>query len=389
MKRIYLDHASATPIDSKVSFEMKKAEKFAFNPSSIHKEGIDAFNLISGHRNEIAKYFHCRPKEIIFTASGTESDNLAILGVIKANRKYDHVVIPTFEHVAVLKACDVAEKEYGIRVTKVPYEKNGIVSAEKIIKELKPETLLVSVMHSNNEIGTIQPIKDIARGILQFKKKLGRTIEEPPYLHTDFSQSAKYFDLNREKWGVDMMTIDGMKIYGPRGAGILMCRSYVPLEPIILGGGQEGGKRSGTENVSVIVGLSKAIQIVQKEKDKLISKISLLRDMLKKGLVEEAKKRNKTLIINGDEKNRLPDNLNICVKGINSEFAVIQFDEMNIACSSAAACNSKGSSSSYVIEGLNNGCQSSSIRFSLGRENTKQEILKVIKSFGKILDSLV
>jgi phosphohistidine swiveling domain-containing protein len=148
-------------------------------------------------------------------------------------------------------------------------------------------------------------------------------------------------------------------------------------------------KLMGTENVSVIVGLSKAIELVQKEKDKITSKIFVLRDMLKKGLIEEAKKRNKQLIINGDEKNRLPDNLNICVHGINSEFVVIQFDEMGIACSSAAACNSKGSSSSYVIEELNNGCQSSSIRFSLGKGNTKQEIARVIKSFGKILDSLV
>src|SRR3989339_1038629 len=271
-KRIYMDHAAAAPMDKRVKKAMEPywTENFG-NPNAIYKEGLIARNAVETAREDIAKILGARAKEIIFTNGGTESDNLAIFGVVK-NFKNGHIITTKFEHHAVLNSCKHLEKE-GFEVTYLDVSKEGVVKPEDVKRALKPETILVSIMYANNEIGTVQPIREIAKVIRIFKKNGGgkllslRTDEEGnpteskfsssvfPYFHTDACQAPGYLDLNVERLGVDLMTINGSKIYGPKGIGLLYAKNGIKLEPLLYGGEQERKLRPGTENVPAIVGL--------------------------------------------------------------------------------------------------------------------------------------
>lgn len=411
-KRVFLDYASTTPLDPKVFREMKPylSERFE-NPSSLYEEGMSAKRAIENARKEIADLVHARPQEIIFTGSGTESINLAILGLFESVRnhfesrnKVPHIITTAIEHPAVLETCREVESRGG-KVTYVLPEENGIVDPKKIRDALTPETILVTVMYANNEIGTLQPIAEIGKMIRRFKNDERKSAEVSgkngeagleaheasetffPFFHTDASQAANYCDINREKLGVDLMTLDGSKIYGPKGVGVLYKKEIVPLRPIIFGGGQEKGLRSGTENVAAIVGMAAALRIAQNIKEKESSRVRALRDYC----ISEVVKLSPAITLNGDPVERLPNNVSICVPDHDGEFMVIQADAAGIAVASVSACkNLSEKTTSYVIEALGEqgqACAGSSLRISLGRETTKRDIDAYIAVMKKILSN--
>ncbi len=381
-RRIFLDYASTTPLDKAVLKAMLPHMSLEFgNPSAIYAEGVQAKALVKESRKKIADILNIKAEEVIFTASGTEADNMALLGVFNIYKKdfRPHVVTTTIEHPGILEMCKYIEKEGG-EVTYVPVEENGIVDPEKIRKALKPTTILVTVMYANNEIGTIQPIRDIARVIQSF-----RTTHSYPYFHTDASQAANYLDVSFQKLGVDMMTLDASKIYGPKGVGILALKKHVSLSPIIRGGGQEKGLRSGTENVPGIVGMAEALVITQLLKDKESERLRKLQHYF----IENVINLYPGVIINGDREARLPNNINICIPNLDAEFAVIKLDHAGIACSSASSCmNLSEESYSYVVDALGKdgkACRGSSLRFTMGRATTMKELDLTLKQLNTII----
>lgn len=387
MKRIFLDYASTTPLDKQVFKAMLPYMRTYFgNPSAVYKEGVATKNVVKAARQSIATLLAIRPEEIIFTASGTESDNLALRGVVEMWKKefVPHIVTTTIEHPGILEVCKALEKQ-GCEVTYVPVEKNGIVDPQKIKAALKSTTVLVTVMYANNEIGTIQPLKEISKLIQEYKKSREGEATVFPYFHTDASQAANYLDLSFQKLGVDMMTLDASKIYGPKGVGVLAAKRHVSLHPIILGGGQEKGLRAGTENVPGIIGCATALVRAEQMREKETLRLKKLQDYF----IENVIKLYPDVIINGDRYNRLPNNVNICKPGLDSEFAVIKLDYEGIACSSASSClNLSEESYSYVVAALGdegNTCKSSSLRFTFGRKTTLREIKLTLNKIRSIL----
>lgn len=390
-KKVFLDYASTTPVDKKVFKKMKKffCDDFA-NPQSIHAEGVKNKKVLNESRQRVARLLQAKENEIIFTAGGTESINLALLGFAKKNLKdfYNkgikekpHIISTNIEHVAVLETLKHLE-ENGFEVTYLKVGEDGIIKANQVGKALKSTTVMVSVMLANNEIGTVFPIRDISRSIHKFKKQNKIDKSAYPYLHTDASQAPNYVDININRLGVDLMSLDGSKIYGPKGIGCLVKKNYVDIEPIIYGGHQEFGLRAGTENLPLIYGFSlaleKTLEIREKESERLLQ--------LQKYFIKELENNFPQIQINGSIKNRLPNNVNICIPDINAEFTVIQLDQLGISCSSTTACrNMTEVSSSYVTFAINKNCGDSSLRFSMGRNTKKSDIDKVVKALSKIL----
>ncbi len=389
-KRIYLDYASITPLDARVLAAMMPFLKNDFaNATSLYKEGVHNKKRIELSRKQISNLLSALPSEIIFTSGGTEANNLAILGVFKMvkalpeyKKRKPHFITTNIEHPSVLEIFQQIEKEGG-EVSYISVDDQGLVSAREIRKVLKNNTVLISVMLANNEIGTIQPIKEIAKTIGHFRKEK-KHVRELPYFHSDASQAANYLELNVEKLGIDLMTVDGSKIYGPRGAGVLYARRGRKIEPIIFGGGQESGRRPGTENAAAIVGLAVALQISEKEKVTETKRLSNMRDhLIKKALKIPG------VILNGHPTLRLPNNINLCFPDLDSEFAVLQFDAAGIAISSVTSCrNLSEDSTSYVIEALGRkDCAKSSLRISLGRFTTKTEIDKCLEVLYNVINN--
>ncbi len=397
-KRIYLDYAAATPVDGRVAKAMWPfaAERFA-NPSSIHAEGVQAKKAVTEARTGIARILNVRPEEIIFTASGTEADNLAIGGVVMAARKKGitapHIVTTNIEHPAILETCRALE-EWGIKVSYVPVESNGIIDVKKIAAAVTPETVLVTVQLANSEIGTIQPLREIARAITEYKIAQNKK-DEPtlgqlnyPYFHTDASQGPNFLDVNFQKYGVDMMTLDAAKIYGPKGVGLLAVKRQVTLEPQILGGGQEAGRRAGTENVPAIIGLAEALKIADQMREKEATRMAKLQEYFIQSL-EKLFPINR-VILNGDRNKRLPNNVNIGVgaAGKDAEFMVLQLDNQGIAASAGSACTNLSTATySYVVEAISPGLKSSSIRFSFGRGTNRKELDLTLRILRSIIES--
>jgi cysteine desulfurase len=386
-KKIYLDYASTTPVSKRVFKKMKPyfMDVF-FNASSIHKGGLLAKKAIQESREKIARIISVRSQDVYFVGSGTESINLAMLGVVRKflndenlkiqlNGEKPHLIITSVEHPAVMEAARRLERE-GAELTIIPVLQNGLVETQKLRAALKPNTVLVSVMFANNEIGTILPISKISREIQEYKKKIGREKNEFPFFHTDASQAVNYFSVQVEKLGVDLMTIDAGKFYGPKGVGVLYKKHSVPIEPIIFGGSQEDGLRAGTENVAGIVGCAEAFVESQKMREAESKRIIFLQLYF----MEEVLKIFPNAILNGDLRERLPNNVNFCFPESNAEFLVLALDVKGVAVSSTAACKSLGDNSySYVVEALGRPeCASSSIRFSFGRDTTKKELKKVV-----------
>ena len=362
MKKIYLDHAATTPVDKKVLESMKPFFSDHFgNASSLHFFGREAKEYLEKSRRLILKKLNSKNYDLVFTSGGTESNNFALKGVAFANKdKGKHIITTKIEHDCVLNACKWLEKQ-GFEVTYLGVDKEGCVKLDELENSIRNDTILVSVIHANNEIGTIQDIEKI--GNICSKKKV--------YFHTDACQSFTKVPINLKKQNIDLLTINSHKIYGPKGVGALLIRDGIKIDPLLHGGGHESGFRSGTENVSGIVGFAKAVSIA---KDKDVKHMNILRDFLiEKGLEIEGS------FLNGP-KERLCNNVNFCFKGIEGEALILYLDSKGIASSTGSACSSTSLEPSHVLTaiGLKPEEAHGSIRLSVGKENTKEEMERVI-----------
>jgi len=385
--RAYFDYAATTPLDPKVLKEMMPFLKKEYgNPSSLHKFGQKAFQAIEKAREEVSKFLNCHPEEIYFTSSATESNNLAIQGLIrtlKRKMKSCHIITSQIEHHSVLDVCQYLEKEQGVEVSFVSPNKEGIVEVKDVEKEIKPNTVLVSIMYANNEIGTIQPISKIGELI----EKVNSTRSSKIYFHTDAVQAINYLDCDVKKLKVDMLTMSAHKIYGPKGVGCLYVKEGTPLTPLFFGGGQERKLRSGTENVAGIVGFGKAIEELRNPKIKIQNiKIRQMRDKLIKKIIQVVPHCK----LNGSLKERLPNNINFTFKGVEGEAIVMALDKKGIAVSTGSACSSKGLEPSHVLLaiGLSPEDAHSSVRITLGRFTLQEEVNYLLKTLPKIIKKL-
>jgi cysteine desulfurase len=386
-----MDHASATPVDARVGAHMRKIEgKLSGNPDALHKEGREAKETLEDARKIIAMILRAHTDEIIFTSSATEANNLAIKGVfskllseLRKVGKKPHIITTSIEHKSVLEVA----KHVGFIGADISYigpDEKGIINPKDIYKAIRPETILVSIMYANNEIGTIEPISEIAKSIRKAKKDLQMIVPGTPYFHTDAAQAANYCELNVLKLGIDMMTLSSPKIYGEAGIGALYIRRRIQISPIVFGGGQEFGLRSGRELPRLASGFAKALEITEKEKQKESVRLIRLRDYFFKNIFKALP----DVTINGSQTDRLPNNVNICIPNLDAEFAVYQLDERGVACSSASTCvNLSADSISYVVEVINPGknCAGSSLRFSLGRSTTKKDIEDCLKALKEVI----
>lgn len=383
--KAYFDYASTTPIDPEVLKAMMPFLKKEFgNASSIHQLGQNARIAIDQAREKIARFLNCSSEEIIFTGSATEANNLAILGVVsKITKNFStaqKIITSTIEHHSVLYPIDSLKKE-NLEIVFINPQKNGIINQKEIKKQINKNTILVSVMYANNEIGTIQPIKEIGEFIYNFKTSQKSKF---PIFHTDAVQAINYLDCDVKKLKVDLLTISGHKIYGPKGIGALFIKKGTPIRPIIYGGGHEFGLRSGTENVAGIVGLAKAIEIIKKHK-KDSKKIIRFRNQIIKSLLEI-----KGAKINGDIENRLPNNINVSFDGVEGESVLMSLDKKGVLVSTGSACSSKDLKPSHVLQsiGLNPAEAHGSIRITLGRYTAKKEVDYLLKIIPKVLKKI-
>ncbi len=383
---VYLDHAATTPTDKRVVEAMKPFFTDIFgNPSSLHSAGLKAKEATAEARKTIAHLLNAHADEIVFTGSGTESDNLAICGIVEAhknNGKIPHIITSAIEHHAVLEPLIHLQKKGRIELTILPVDEFGLVDPLAIKAALKKETILVSIMAANNEIGTIQPIAEIGKTILAWRKDEKTAF---PLFHTDACQAAGTLEMNVEQWHVDLLTMNSSKIYGPKGIGLLYVRRGVTLEPMIRGGGQERNLRSGTENTPGIVGFAEAFSIAQTEREEENKRLTLLRNRLIKGLLKMPKTR-----LNGHPQKRLPNNVNISFLDIEGEAAVLYLDAANIMASTGSACASSSLDPSHVIlaTGMPYEAAHGSIRFTLGRGTFEKDIDRVIEIMNGIIERL-
>jgi cysteine desulfurase len=383
-KKIYLDFAATTPIDPKVLKVMAPYLKGAFgNPSSAHWFGQQARAAIERARGIVSSFLNARQQEVVFTSGATEANNLAIQGIARKSEIQNskpHIITSVIEHESVLSPCEQLEQEGIAEVTYVPVDKEGLVRVEDVKSAMKDNTALVSIMYANSEIGTVQPIAEIAEAIRNFRN--------PKILfHTDAAQAAQFLPCDVEKLGVDLLTISSHKIYGPKGAGVLYVKDGIPIAPAMFGGGQEQGMRSGTENVAAIVGMGLAIQEVQNPKSKIQNiKIRQLRDQLLRGILKNVKGAELT----GSKEKRLPNNIHIRVRGVEGRDMVVSLDQKGIAVSSGSACSEKNQEPSHVLLALGYTLQeaSSGVRLTVGRGTTQEDIQKAMKAFILAVEQL-
>lgn len=386
-RAVYLDHAAATPMASEVFDVMKPflTDEYG-NPGGLYKVARAAKEAVNHARETVARIFGAQPRNIIFTGSGTESDNLAIFGVARqyADRG-KHIITMPIEHHAVLHSVEALEKE-GYEVTKLPVDEYGLVTAEQVRAALREDTVLVTIMYANNEIGTIEPIADIGRAMMHWKQEHGRKPTDQPFFHTDACQAAGYCELNVEKLHVDLMTINGSKIYGPKGTGVLYKRDTVRVKPLIYGGGQEMRLRGGTENVAGIVSLAKALEMAEAVKEKESKRVTKLRDYL----WQQIQKTIPKVVLNGHATLRLSNNLNVSILDIEGEALLLYMDEYGVSLSTGSACTSESLDPSHVIVGIGKPYEYAhgSIRFSLGRETQKKDIDYVMKVLPAVVERL-
>ncbi|MEI6316631.1 MAG: cysteine desulfurase family protein [bacterium] len=392
-KRIYFDYAASAPVLPAVLRGVKNhTTQFFANPSSIHKDGVMAKNALENARQKISRFFGAHSDEIFFTSGGTESNALALCGVAMYAKKLPqfqnqkpHIVTTNIEHPSVLKTCEMLEG-WGIDVTYIPVESDGLVSAKKIKEYITPQTILISVAYANSEIGVIQPIKEIAKSIRSYKKEKSDAIQSSyPLLHIDACQAISYLEVGVEQLGVDLMSWNGTKLGGPRGTGSLYVRRGTPISSVYGGGGQENNLRSGTENVAGIVGLSVALAEVRNVFEKENQRLSDLREYC----FIEITKKFPHVRINGNQTQRLCNNVNISFPGFSSELLVLELDALGISVSAGSACGSLKHSGSHVLEALYGTLDEKkwgSIRLSFGRETKKQDIIIFIKALDSIFD---
>ena len=372
MKPLYLDHASTTSLDPRVLEAMKPYLTTSYgNPGSVHALGREAKDALDDARKRVARILGCDPEEILFVSSGTESINLALKGVAYALRERGkHLITSVVEHPAVLETCKHLESE-GFNVTYLPVDQYGMVLPEVLEKALRKDTILVSLMYANNEIGTINPVRELAA----VARKHG------VLFHTDACQAGS-LELNVDFLGVNLLTLNGSKIYGPKGVGVLYKRKSVSLCPLLHGGGQEMGLRSGTENVPAVVGFAKALELVQEEKHTESQRLVVLRDFLIKNLGAIPGAR-----INGHLVQRLASNVNVSFSRVDGESLIEALDTEGIYVSAGSACASFTLEPSHVILalGVDRATAHGTVRFSLGKETTREDVERVVEAVSRIV----
>lgn len=375
MRRVYLDHAATTPVRPEVRELMARvmAEEWG-NPSSLHFAGRAARAVIDRARSQVAALVGCEPRQVIFTGSGTEADNLALKGVAWAYRdRGRHIVTTTVEHHAVLHACAALERE-GFEITYVPVDGSGRVDPDDVVRALRPDTILVSVMLVNNEVGTVQPVAEIAR----------RARERGVLVHTDAVQAAGVLPIDADELGVDLLSLSAHKIGGPKGIGALFVRPGTQLLPLVDGGGQERRLRAGTENTPAIAGFGLAAERAVAERPARAQHLRRLRERLEAGILERVPGAR----INGAGAERAPHISNVLLPGIKADTFLIQLDLAGVAASSGSACSAGTPEPSHVLRamGLSEGEAFSSIRFSLGAETTEDDIDYVLALLPRALE---
>ena len=376
-KLIYMDNSATTPVKKEVLEAMLPyfTEKYG-NPSSVYSLGSQSKVAVEEAREKIAKAIGANPREIFFTAGGSEADNWAIKGVAYANRKKgNHIITSKIEHHGILHTCEYLEKQ-GFKVTYLDVDEYGVVDLEQLKESITDETILISIMFANNEIGTIQPIEEIGR----------IAKEREVYFHTDAVQAVGHVKIDVDRSNIDMLSMAAHKFYGPKGIGALYIRQGVKIDPLISGGGQERNRRAGTENVPGIVGMGKAIELAYENMDKKNEKLISLRERLIKGIFDNID----YVRLNGHPTQRLPGNVNMCFEFIEGESLLLSLDMEGIACSSGSACTSGTLDPSHVLLaiGLPHEIAHGSLRLSLGEFNTEEEVDYVVEKLVEIVSRL-
>ena len=372
---IYLDNAASTQIHPEVIEEMIPFLKEQYgNPSSIHSLGRLSHNAIQNARKKIADLIHCQPEEILLTSGGTESNNTTLFGISNSNSK-KHIITSSIEHEAILEPCKKLEKE-GSEITYVPVDSDGLVNSEKIRESISKDTCLVTIMFANNEVGTIQPIKEISK-ICKENKVI---------FHTDAIQAVGKVDINVKELDLDLLSLSSHKINGPKGVGALYIKKGIQIDPFILGGGQENGLRSGTENVASIVGFGKACQLAKENLERNISNFTSLRD----SLVSKIMKQISHVTYNGHKEKRIPNNAHFTFLGVNGEDLIIKLDENGIAASTGSACSVRVQKASHVLKamGFDHEQITGSLRLTVGISNNESEIEKTVEILKKVVKEL-
>lgn len=377
MKRIYFDHSATTPVDEEVAKLMLEymLEKFG-NPSSIHSFGREVHKAVDEARNHVAALIGANANEIFFTSGGTEADNLALKGVALANRKKgNHIITTAIEHHAILHTCEYLEKQ-GFSITYLPVDEHARVKTEDVRDAITDQTILISIMFANNEVGTIQPIKEIS----EIAKEKGI------YFHTDAVQAVGNYPIDVKELNLDLLTLSGHKFHGPKGIGALYVRRGVRIESVLQGGGQERSIRPGTENVPGIIGLGKAAEIAKRDMAKKVAHVTALRDKLTAGIRE----RISDIKLNGHPTLRMPGNVNFSFSYVEGESLLLNLDLKGIAASSGSACTSGSLDPSHVLlaMGLTHEVAHGSLRISLGRGNTAEDIDYCLTVLPEIIERL-
>ena len=377
MKIRYFDHAATTPVSDTVLQAMLPYFQLEYgNASSMYSLGRTSKRALEEARKKVANSIGAQPKEIYFTSCGSESDNLAIKGIAYSNKeKGNHIITSKIEHPAVLNTCKTLEKQ-GFEVTYLNVDKNGFIDLEQLLNSIKPQTILISIMFANNEIGTIQPIKEI--GLIARENNI--------IFHTDSVQAIGNIKIDVNEYNIDLLSMSGHKFYAPKGVGALYVKEGINFEKIQDGGHQEKDKRAGTENVAEIVGLGKAIEDIYQEYDKYNEKLTNLRDYY----IDQIEKSNFNCKLNGDRKNRLAGNANFSFPGVNAQELLLALDEKGICASAGSACSTGNPAPSHVLTaiGLSKELANGALRVSFGKDNTKEDVDFLIQSLREIIPTI-
>ncbi|MGB9788963.1 MAG: cysteine desulfurase NifS [Dictyoglomus turgidum] len=377
MRKVYLDYAATTPVRPEVWSAMEPYLKEIYgNPSSLHSFGRESRNAIESAREKVAKAISAKPEEIIFTSGGTESNNMVLKGVAFALQdKGKHIITTPIEHHAVLEPCHFLEK-LGFEVTYLPVDKYGLVDPDDLKKLVRKDTILISIMHANNEIGTIEPIKELA----QIAK------ERDIYFHTDAVQTVGHIPVNVNDLGIDFLSISAHKFYGPKGIGALYIRKGTKVYPLLHGGEQEGRRRAGTENLAGIVGMGKAIELAVSELESEMKRLTELRDYF----ISEVERRIPDAYLNGHREKRLPNNINFSFAYIEGEALLLNLDMEGIGVSTGSACSSSSLEPSHVLSAIGVPVElvHGSLRFTLGLWTTKEDLDYTLDVLERVVDKL-
>ena len=378
-RTIYMDHAATTPVDPRVVEAMLPyfSQKYG-NPSSIYALGREAAEAMDSARQTVAEILHTQPREIVFTSGGSESDNLAIRGCAFAQRKQgkNHIITTPIEHHAVGHTVEQLVNEFGFESTVVPVDRYGVVDPDDVGRAITDRTALVTIMYANNEVGTIEPLPEIAA--------ITRARGVP--FHTDAVQAGGSLDLDVERLGVDMLSLSAHKFYGPKGVGILYVRRYTPLMPVQTGGGHERNRRAGTENVPYIVGLATALRLAHEEREQQNAYVAALRDRLIQGILSTIP----DVDLTGHPTNRLPNSASFVFHGIEGESILLNLDLLGIAASSGSACTSASLEPSHVLMSMALPVEicHGSLRLTLGKDNTQEDVDYVVSVLPGIVEKL-